>query len=126
MSKKERKSRWRFHAHETARVDSLDGRLLATFWRRLAAFVVDVVVATVLFAPVEYSWQRYVLRSLHLLREWKDTREVDDPNTGHQLDAGAGVALAGDGTGAGVWRFGAGGWLWISAVLHQSQPAVRA
>jgi len=60
MSKKERKPRRRFHAHETARVDSLDGRLLATFWQRLPAFVMDVVVATILFAPVEFCWQRYI------------------------------------------------------------------
>ena len=60
MTKKEKKPRQRFHAHETARVDSLDGRLLATFWPRLMAFMVDVVIATILFAPVEYYWQRYL------------------------------------------------------------------
>jgi uncharacterized RDD family membrane protein YckC len=76
MSKRGRKPKRRFHAHETARVDSLDGRLLATFWRRLTAFFVDVVVATVLFAPVEYSWQRYVEHKENIIirldvHEWR-------------------------------------------------------
>jgi uncharacterized RDD family membrane protein YckC len=60
MSEKGSKPRRRFHAHETARVDSLNERLLAVFWQRLLAYAVDILVATLLFAPVEYVWQRYV------------------------------------------------------------------
>jgi uncharacterized RDD family membrane protein YckC len=60
MSKKESRPRRRFHAHETARVDSLDHRLLATFPQRVAAFAVDLLISTLLFSPVEYLWQRYL------------------------------------------------------------------
>ena len=51
--------RRRFHAHETARVDSLDHRLLATFWQRAIAFFVDLLISTLLFAPVEFLWKHY-------------------------------------------------------------------
>jgi uncharacterized RDD family membrane protein YckC len=60
MSEKERGVKRRFRAHETARVDSLNGRLLASFWQRAAAFAIDMLVATVLFAPFEFLWQRYI------------------------------------------------------------------
>jgi uncharacterized RDD family membrane protein YckC len=60
MSETKRRPRRRFHAHETARVDSLDHRLLATFAQRLAAFVVDLTIATLLFTPVEILWERYI------------------------------------------------------------------
>jgi uncharacterized RDD family membrane protein YckC len=60
MSGEKATSRRRFHAHETARVDSLDHVLLATFWQRLAAIFVDLIIATVFFSPVEFVWQRYV------------------------------------------------------------------
>ena len=60
MSEKESRPRRRFHAHETARVDSLDHRLLATFWQRAAAFAVDLLVSVLLFSPVEFVWQRYL------------------------------------------------------------------
>jgi uncharacterized RDD family membrane protein YckC len=60
MSGKKRRPRRRFHAHETARVDSLNGRLLASFWQRLVAYGIDLLVATLLFAPVEFVWQRYI------------------------------------------------------------------
>jgi uncharacterized RDD family membrane protein YckC len=60
MSEKERSPRRRFHAHETARVDSLNGGMLATFWQRAVAYVVDILVSTLLFSPVEFLWQRYL------------------------------------------------------------------
>ncbi|HEY6769442.1 MAG TPA: RDD family protein, partial [Candidatus Sulfotelmatobacter sp.] len=60
MSKKESRPRRRFHAHETARVDSLDHRLLATFRQRVVAFAVDLLISTLLFSPVEFLWQKYI------------------------------------------------------------------
>jgi uncharacterized RDD family membrane protein YckC len=60
MDEKNSKPGRRFHAHETARVDSLNERLLAVFWQRALAYAVDLLAATVLFAPLEFIWQRYV------------------------------------------------------------------
>jgi uncharacterized RDD family membrane protein YckC len=76
MSEKKSGGRRRFHAHETARVDSLDHRLLATFWQRLGAFAVDMLVSTLLFSPVEYLWQRYLEHKEHIViamdfHEWR-------------------------------------------------------
>ena len=76
MSEKKSRPRRRFHAHETARVDSLDGRLLATFWQRLVAYAVDLLVATLLFAPVEFAWQRYLEHKENIIikldfHEWR-------------------------------------------------------
>jgi len=50
-----------FHAHETARMDQLDGVRLAAFWQRLLGYFIDLIVAVVLWAPLEFTWRRYVL-----------------------------------------------------------------
>jgi uncharacterized RDD family membrane protein YckC len=76
MSEKESRPRRRFHAHETARVDSLDHRLLAAFWQRAVAFAVDLLISVLLFSPVEYVWQRYVEHNEKILialdfHEWR-------------------------------------------------------
>jgi uncharacterized RDD family membrane protein YckC len=76
MSERKHKPRRRFHAHETARVDRLDGRVLASFWQRLVAYGIDLVVATILFAPIEYVWQRYVEHKENIIikldfHEWR-------------------------------------------------------
>ena len=76
VSKRESRQRRRFHAHETARADSLDHRLLATFGQRAVAFGVDLFVATLLFSPLEFLWQRFVERRENILialnlHEWR-------------------------------------------------------
>jgi uncharacterized RDD family membrane protein YckC len=76
MSKRKGRQKRRFHAHETARVDRLNGRLLASFWQRLVAYGIDLVAATLLFAPVEYAWQRYVEHKENIIikldfHEWR-------------------------------------------------------
>ena len=49
-----------FHAHETARMEALDGLPLATFGQRLLGFGIDVLLAVVIWAPAEFAWRRYV------------------------------------------------------------------
>jgi len=58
--------RWRagtFHPHELAHAEALAGTPLASFGARLAALVIDFVIATVLYSPfyiaVDYLWQRH-------------------------------------------------------------------
>lgn len=52
----------RFHPHEPARAEALAGVALASFGSRLAAYAIDLVVATVLYSPFyilwNYIWQR--------------------------------------------------------------------
>jgi len=50
-----------FHAHETARVDSLNGLPLARFWQRALGFFLDTCIAVVLWVPLEFSVRRYLL-----------------------------------------------------------------
>src|SRR5664279_4074930 len=63
--------RRRFHAHAGARVHSLDGFLLATFWQRLLGYCVDLVVAVAIWFPLEFSWRHFLLHE-------KDMRIVCD------------------------------------------------
>jgi uncharacterized RDD family membrane protein YckC len=59
-----------FHAHETARVDQLDGVPLAVFWQRLLGYFVDLIVAVVLWFPLEAGWRLYVLHEHDVHIAW--------------------------------------------------------
>lgn len=60
----------RFHAHETERLRQLDGMPLATFSQRLLGFVVDLLLAVLLWAPFELAWQMFVLHEQELHARW--------------------------------------------------------
>jgi uncharacterized RDD family membrane protein YckC len=64
-----------FHAHESARLDALEGLPLATFAQRALGYVVDVFVAVVLWGPMEFAVRRYVLHETHIDLKW-DFHEV--------------------------------------------------
>jgi len=49
-----------FHAHETARVDELNGLPLASFGRRVFGYAIDLLVVVLLWGPFEFIWVRYV------------------------------------------------------------------
>jgi len=53
--------RHRFHAHASARLEALNGILLAAFWQRLLGYVVDLLIAVIIWAPLEYSWRHFIL-----------------------------------------------------------------
>ena len=42
----------RFHVHETERVKSLNGVLLATFGQRVLGYAVDLALAVIIWAPL--------------------------------------------------------------------------
>ena len=46
-----------FHAHQTARLQELDGTSLATFPQRLLGYAVDLFIAVMLWAPCEALWR---------------------------------------------------------------------
>jgi len=54
-----------FDAHETARLQSLAGLPLASFWRRAMALFVDFLIVLVLYTPVELARQYIVLKFAH-------------------------------------------------------------
>jgi uncharacterized RDD family membrane protein YckC len=59
-----------FHAHETARADQLDGVPLAAFWQRVLGYFVDLMVAVVLWFPIEAGWRLYVLHEHDIHISW--------------------------------------------------------
>jgi len=69
-----------FHAHETARVDALDGMPLARFWQRALGFSVDMGLMLGLRAPVVEGWTYYVRHHLHghtnMTLEWNVKDEM--------------------------------------------------
>jgi uncharacterized RDD family membrane protein YckC len=65
-----KKARRRFHAHAGARADSLDGVLLATFWQRVLGYFVDLLIAVVIWAPIEFAWRRLVLHQENFSVVW--------------------------------------------------------
>jgi hypothetical protein len=65
----------RFHAHSTARMDTLNGTALATFWQRLIGFFIDLFVVLVLWMALEFAWRRYLLHQSQIDLHW-DFHEV--------------------------------------------------
>jgi uncharacterized RDD family membrane protein YckC len=70
MSEKAGRQRRRFHAHETERVKALDGALLATFGQRVFGYAVDLMIAVVIWAPLEFAWRHYLLHEQHIDLKW--------------------------------------------------------
>lgn len=70
MNPREPDGRRRFHAHQTARAHTLDGVLLATFGQRVAGFIVDLLLAVLLWAPAEIAWRYYLVHEEHIELKW--------------------------------------------------------
>jgi uncharacterized RDD family membrane protein YckC len=70
MSEKAGRERRRFHAHETERVKALDGTLLATFGQRVFGYAVDLAIAVVIWAPLEFLWRHYLLHEQNIELKW--------------------------------------------------------
>jgi hypothetical protein len=71
----------RFDAHETVRIQALEGLPLASFRRRAAAWWVDAFVALLAFVPVEWVRQYLELKAAHksgdISINW-DPRKLED------------------------------------------------
>jgi uncharacterized RDD family membrane protein YckC len=59
-----------FHMHETARMCALEGLPLAVFWQRLLGFSIDLLLAVLLWIPLEFSWRRYLLHQNDVALAW--------------------------------------------------------
>ena len=64
-----------FHLHETTRLKQLDGLPLATFPQRAIGYVIDVLIAVLIWAPLEVVWRRYVLHETNIEVRW-DFHEI--------------------------------------------------
>ncbi len=70
MTQQSKKARRRFHAHVETRAGSLDGILLAAFWQRLLGYCVDLLLAVIIWGPVEFSWRRFLLHETDVHIVW--------------------------------------------------------
>jgi uncharacterized RDD family membrane protein YckC len=70
MSEKQEKAQRRFQAHESARMDALNGLPLAAFWQRLLGFWIDLMIAVMIWAPSEIVWKRFVLHQENIHINW--------------------------------------------------------
>jgi len=60
----------RFHAHETARMDELNGLPLAAFWQRLLGYFVDLLIAVAIWAPLEFACRSLLLHETNIHIVW--------------------------------------------------------
>lgn len=56
--------------HETARMHALEGLPLATFWQRVLGYAADLVLALLVWAPLEFSLRRYLLHETNVFLKW--------------------------------------------------------
>ncbi len=70
MSRSPQRGPRRFHAHETARADALDGALLASFGQRVLGFLIDLFLAVIIWAPFEGAWRHFVLHEQRIELKW--------------------------------------------------------
>ena len=64
-----------FQVHENPHATALQGLPLATFWQRLLGYGIDILLAVVLWAPVEFAWRRFVLHEQDINLRW-DFHEI--------------------------------------------------
>lgn len=70
MKKEEGKRRRLFQMHETARLHALEGLPLASFGQRALGYFIDVFLAVLLWAPLEFCWRRYLLHEEQITLTW--------------------------------------------------------
>jgi uncharacterized RDD family membrane protein YckC len=78
MSHKPMKARRRFHPHESPRTEALNGLPLATFWQRLLGYCVDLLLAVLLWFPIELAWRVFLLHqsNVHLVWDFHEAGNV--------------------------------------------------
>jgi uncharacterized RDD family membrane protein YckC len=70
VNSKSKAARLRYHAHAGSRSESLDGVLLATFWQRLLGYLVDLLVAVIIWLPLELTWRKFFLHETDTHMVW--------------------------------------------------------
>jgi uncharacterized RDD family membrane protein YckC len=75
MSHKPNKATRRFHAHASARSEALNGLVLANFWQRLLGYCVDLVLAVLIWFPIELAWRVFLRHETEVHLVW-DFHEI--------------------------------------------------
>ena len=70
MSEKQKQERRRFQAHESARMESLNGLPLAYFWQRWLGHWIDLALVIAIWAPLELAWRHFVLHQETIHANW--------------------------------------------------------
>jgi uncharacterized RDD family membrane protein YckC len=70
MSEKDEKSRRTFSAHESSRLNALNGLPLARWWQRLLGYTIDLFIAIVIWFPIELLWRLFVLHEHNMDLKW--------------------------------------------------------
>jgi uncharacterized RDD family membrane protein YckC len=70
MSGKKENPLRRFHLHRTTQMDALSGIVLASFWQRVLGYVIDLLLAVALWAPLEIAYRRYLLHQAQIELKW--------------------------------------------------------
>jgi uncharacterized RDD family membrane protein YckC len=60
----------RFHSHAGSRADSLNGLLLATYWQRVSGYFADLLLAVILWFPLEFAWRYFFLHEKKIAVVW--------------------------------------------------------
>jgi hypothetical protein len=60
----------RFHAPENTRVHAMDGVRLAFFWQRFMGYVIDLLIAVLLWLPLEIAYRTYVGHEKDIKLTW--------------------------------------------------------
>ena len=70
-----RRKRNTFSAHESGRMRQLDGLPLASFWQRLLGYAIDLLLAIVIWFPLEIAWRKLFLHQNDVTIKW-DFHEI--------------------------------------------------
>jgi uncharacterized RDD family membrane protein YckC len=70
MRSQSKAARRRYHAHAGPRAELLNGILLATFWQRLLGYCVDLLIAVIIWFPLESSWRYFFLHETNIHIVW--------------------------------------------------------
>jgi uncharacterized RDD family membrane protein YckC len=60
----------RFHAHDSARAEALEGMPLAAPWQRFVGFYIDLLFAVIVWGPLEFAWRLLVLHEANIHVVW--------------------------------------------------------
>ena len=61
-----------------ARAEALNGILLAAFWQRLLGYGIDLLVAVIVWGPVEFAWRHFLLHEpdIHLVWDFHEPGNI--------------------------------------------------
>ncbi|MGA9068914.1 MAG: RDD family protein [Terracidiphilus sp.] len=66
----ERREQRRFQAHESARMEALNGLPLACFWQRWLGHWIDLILVIILWWPLEFLWRHFLFHENAVEMKW--------------------------------------------------------